>query len=128
MTTARNVWIKDGLAKRGYKQRDLARNWQVSEGSITRFISGEENQNLAMSKAVTLARMLGISLDDLAKGLGLEGKAVAPVISPGEMPSIPPGTLNMEIVGNGKIRVTMSQDLPADIAAQVMTLLASQKT
>lgn len=127
MTAARNAWVKDGLAKRGYKQRDLARNWKVSEGSITRFISGEENQDLVTSKAVTLARMLGISLDELAKGLGLEGKAVEPAIASAEGVSISPGTLNMEIVGGGKIRVTMSQDLPADVAAQVMTLLALQK-
>lgn len=125
---ARNAWIRDGLQKRGYKQRDLARNWQVSEGSITRFISGEENQKLALPKAVVLARMLGITVDELAKGLGLEGKIVEPVISPGELPGIAPGTLNMNVVGDGRIRVTMCQDLPADVAAQIMTLLASQKT
>lgn len=126
-STPRNFWIKDALTKRGYKQRDLARNWKVAEGSITRFISGEENQDLVMSKALTLSRMLGVSLEDLAKGLGLEGRIVEPVVPAAEAPSIPPGTLNMSIVGDGKIRMTLCQDLPADVAAQIMTLAASQK-
>lgn len=128
MSSPRNTWIKDALAKRGYKQRDLARNWSVAEGSISRFISGEENQNPVLSKALVLARMLGISLDDLAKGLGLDGKFVEPEVPAGEAPAIMPGTMNMEMIGNGKIRITMCQDLPADAAAQVMTLLAASKS
>jgi transcriptional regulator with XRE-family HTH domain len=127
MNTARNTWIKEALAKRGYKQRDLARNWSVAEGSVTRFISGEENQNPVLSKALTLAKMLGISLDDLAKGLGVDGKIVEPVIPAAENVALAPGTLNMEIIGGGKIRITMCQDLPADVATQVMTSLATSK-
>lgn len=121
----KNYWIRDALKKRGYKQRDLARNWSVAEGSVTRFISGEENQNLALTKALTLAKMLGITTDELAKGLGLDGKTVEPPIASLEPTPLPPGTLAMEIIGEGKIRVTMCQDLPANIAAQLMTTLAS---
>ena len=128
MSNARNGWIKDALQKRGYKQRDLARNWSVAEGSVSRFISGEENQNLVLSKAVTLSKMLGISVDDLAKGLGMDGKVTQPEIPPGETPTLPPGSLTMEMIGGGKIRLTMCQDLPADAAAQVMTLLAATKS
>lgn len=127
MPGIKNSWIKDALAKRGYKQRDLARNWSVAEGSISRFISGEENQNLVLSKALTLSRMLGITVDDLAKGLGLDGKIVEPAVPEGEAPKLAPGTLNMEMIGSGKIRLTLCQDLPADVAAQVMTLLATSK-
>lgn len=127
MNKARNGWIKDALAKRGYKQRDLARNWSVAEGSVTRFISGEENQNPVLSKALTLAKMLGISLDDLAKGLGVDGQAVEPAIPDGEAISLPPGTLKMDIIGGGKIRVTLCQDLQADVATQIMTALATSK-
>lgn len=127
MNTARHNWIKDALTKRGYKQRDLARNWSVAEGSVTRFISGEENQNPVLSKALTLAKMLGISLDDLAKGLGVDGKIVEPAIPASDGIALAPGTLNMEIIGGGKIRITMCQDLPADVATQVMTSLATSK-
>jgi transcriptional regulator with XRE-family HTH domain len=127
MAEARNAWIKEALQKRGYKQRDLARNWSVAEGSVTRFISGEENQNLALSKALTLARMLGITIDDLAKGLGMDGKFIEPAIPAAEAASLPPGTLKMDIIGGGKIRLTMCQDLPADVATQVMTTLATSK-
>lgn len=128
MSNPRNAWIKEALSKRGYKQRDLARNWSVAEGSITRFISGEENQNLVLTKALTLSRMLGITVDDLAKGLGLDGKVVEPEVPVADAQSLAPGTLNMEIIGSGKIRITMCQDLPADAAAQVMTLLAASKS
>lgn len=128
MSSPRNAWIKDALSKRGYKQRDLARNWSVAEGSISRFISGEENQNLVLTKALTLSRMLGITIDDLAKGLGLDGKVIEPEIPASEAPAVQPGTLNMEMIGNGKIRITLCQDVPADAAAQVMTLLAASKS
>ena len=124
---ARNAWIKEALTKRGYKQRDLARNWAVAEGSVTRFISGEENQNLALTKALTLSRMLGITIDDLAKGLGLDGKVVEPEVPVQAPPTFSPGTFNTEIIGGGKIRVTFCQDLPSELAAQVMTTLAAAK-
>lgn len=124
----KNAWIRDALQKRGYKQRDLARNWSVAEGSVTRFISGEENQNLALSKALTLAKMLGVTVDELAKGLGMDGKIVEPEVSAAEAPTLSPGTLDMKILGEGKIRLTMCQDLPANVAAQVMTTLAAKTT
>jgi transcriptional regulator with XRE-family HTH domain len=127
MSNARNAWIKAALAKRGYKQRDLARNWSVAEGSVTRFISGEENQNLAMTKAITLSRMLGISLDDLAQGLGLDGKAVEPEIPAQAEASLAPGTFKTEIIGGGRVRVTFCQDLAPEVAAQIMTAIASAK-
>ena len=127
MSGAKNNWIKEALAKRGYKQRDLARNWSVAEGSVTRFISGEENQNPVLSKALILAKMLGISLDELAKGLGTDGTIVEPAIPNSENITLAPGTLNMEIIGGGKIRITMCQDLPADVATKVITSLATSK-
>lgn len=128
MSNAKNVWIKEALAKRGYKQRDLARNWSVAEGSVTRFISGEENQNLALTKALTLSKMLGITIDDLAKGLGLDGRIIEPEVSALTAPtSLSPGSMNVEMIGGGKIRITMCQDLPADAAAHVMTALAVAK-
>lgn len=124
----KNKWIKEALAKRGHKQRDLARNWAVAEGSVTRFISGEENQNLALSKAITLSRMLGITIDDLAKGLGLDGKFIEPAVeATTSAKSLSPGAMNVEVVGGGKIRVTMCQDLSPEAVAQVLAAVSQDK-
>jgi transcriptional regulator with XRE-family HTH domain len=121
--TLKHSWLKDALQKRGYRQRDLARAWAVAEASVSRFISGEENQNLTLSKAVALSRMLGIALDDLAKALGFEGPVVEPSI-PQAANSIPVGTLSMDIVEQGKLRLTLCQDLPASAAAEIIQLLS----
>lgn len=123
----KNAWIRDGLQKRKYRQKDLARAWAVAEGSVSRFISGEESQNLPLDKAVALAGMLDISLDDLAKGLGFVGRQVIPSISPGAVPegAVGVGTVKMELVGDGKVRLTICQDVTPDAAVKVVSLVAA---
>jgi Cro/C1-type HTH DNA-binding domain len=122
----KNLWIREALDKRRYRQKDLARAWSVAEGSITRFISGEENQNLTLDKAVVLANMLDISVDDLAKGLGWSGPRVEPSVppAPGGEGSVSPGTMKMELVGGGKVRLTACQDVEPNAALEVVRLLA----
>src|SRR5690606_24163522 len=96
MPKAKNEWIREGLQRRGYRQKDLAVAWSSQQASVSRFIAGEEMQDLPLSKAVQLARMLGITLEELAKGLGVgSGVPVEPTIEPVERPSMPLGTMNM---------------------------------
>jgi hypothetical protein len=121
----KNAWIREGLTKRRYRQKDLARTWAVAEGSVSRFISGEESQNLPLDKAVALAGMLDITLDELAKGLGFVGRAVTPSIAPaaGGGEPVSPGTVKMELVGEGKVRLSLCQDVLPDIAIKVVQLI-----
>lgn len=116
-------WVRDALRLRGYSQKDLARAWATSEPSISRFISGEEQQDPSLSRALSLARMLGISIEELAKGLGVNGKVIEPTVNP-TLPGLPPvGTFSMSMIEPGKVRVVMVQDLPPAVAGQVVTVL-----
>lgn len=118
----RNAWVRDALKDRGYTQRDLARAWGVTEASISRFISGEEAVDPPLSRSLALAAMLGIAIDDLAKGLGLAGKAIVPSVRvDAGMP--PPGTFRMDMLEPGRVRVIMVQDVTPAIASQLVSVL-----
>lgn len=115
-------WIRDALKARGYAQKDLARAWGVSQGSVTRFIQGEENQNPPADRIVTLASMLGITCDDLLKGLGFKGRTVIPsMVTETAMP--PVGTFSMTFVGGDTVRVVMVQDVPSAVGSEIVKVL-----
>lgn len=117
-------WIRDALAKRKYRAKDLARAWSISESSTSRFLSGEELQDLPISRAVTLAGMLGITLDELAKGMGLKGAVVIPTPTLQDI-ELPLNTYNMNMLGGGMVRLTFCQDLPAEKVAKITAILAA---
>jgi plasmid maintenance system antidote protein VapI len=118
----KNHWVREGLTAKGYTQRDLARAWGVAEPSVSRFISGEEGADPPLSRAVTLAVMLGISLEDLARGLGLRGKRIEPVVT--QEAGVPPvGTFRMDVLGEGRVRVVLVQDVAPDVASQLISVL-----
>jgi plasmid maintenance system antidote protein VapI len=126
MSTARksdrNGWVREGLAAKGYSQRDLARAWGVAEPSVSRFISGEEGADPPLSRAVTLAVMLGITLEDVARGLGLRGKRIEPAVSRDvDTPSV--GTFRMDVLEEGRVRVVLCQDVAPDVASQLISVL-----
>lgn len=118
----KNAWVRDGLRDRGYTQRDLASAWGVTEASISRFISGQEAADPPLSRSMTLARMLGISVDDLAKGLGLVGKQIEPTVR--TEAGLPPlGTFRMDTLEPGRIRVVIVQDVAPPVASQLVLVL-----
>ena len=119
---SKTEWIKDALVARGYAQRDLAKTWGVSEASVSRFLSGTENQDLPFSRAADLAQMLDITLDDLAVRLGIRRSKVAP--PPIVASSAPPiGTTNLAVAEGGRLRVLLHLDLPATLAGELVSLL-----
>lgn len=117
----KNKWVRDALKLRGYSQRDLARAWGIADPSVSRFISGEENADLPLSRAVTLASMLGITLDDLARGLGMKGRRVEPSVPVDAVPAF--GTFSMTLQEAGIVRVTMCQDVPSAVASELVAVL-----
>lgn len=119
----RNAWIRDGLHAKGYTQRDLARAWGVAEPSVSRFISGEEGADPPLSRAVTLAVMLSISLEDLARGIGLRGKRIEPAVLQ-EAATPPVGTFRMDVLGEGRVRVVFVQDVDPEVAQQLISVLS----
>lgn len=119
---AKTEWIKDALVARGYAQRDLAKAWGVSEASVSRFLSGTENQDLPFSRAVDLGQMLDVSMDELALRLGLRrGKVPPPPIVASSAPPI--GTTNLAMAEGGRLRVLLHLDLPATLAGELVALL-----
>ncbi|CAB4124777.1 HTH_XRE domain containing protein [uncultured Caudovirales phage] len=120
-------WIRDGLAQRNYIAKDLAKAFEISESSISRWLNGQESTDLPLSRAVTLAQMLGITLDEVAKGLGVMGKRVAPPITAAESTRAPrpqPNSMNLVMIEGGNVRLSLVQDTTPMKAMEVMKVLA----
>ena len=122
---AKNDWIKDGLQRRGYRQKDLAVAWSSQQSSVSRFLGGEELQDLQLSKAVSLARMLGITVDDLAKGLGLNGVMVEPHVEGMEVPTMPLGSMSMSSPRPGVTRLEMRKDFSIQAAQEIVRVMST---
>lgn len=121
-----NAWVRDALKQHGYSQRDLARAWGIADPSVSRFISGEEGVDPPLSRAVTLASMIGITLDDLAKGLGLKGRRVEPSVQvENAAPAV--GTFSMTVQEPGVVRVLMCQDVSSETASELVAILGGRK-
>lgn len=120
----KNEWIKDGLTRRGYRQKDLAVAWSSQQASVSRFLSGEELQDPPMSKAVSLCRMLGITLEELAKGLGHSGVIVEPSVESVQV-SIPLGTFNMSSPYPGVARLEMRKDFSSGAAQEIVKIMSN---
>ena len=119
-------WIKTSLKDRGYTQKDVARLWGVAEPTVSKFLQGTESADPYLSRAVALAQMLGISTDELAKGIGLRGPLTIPA---GQQvaPSQPPlGTISMQ-PQEGRMRIVLHIDVPVAVAAQIVSLLGDEK-
>lgn len=118
---AKYEWIRDGLLKRGYNQRDLAVAWGSQQASVSRFIRGEELQDLPISKAVKLASMLDLTLDDLAKGMGWRGPTVEPPVQSVEPAGMHEGEIRLDDVGiAGKMRLNMCKTLPITVITEIL--------
>lgn len=123
-------WIKDGLAARNYLAKDLAKLWELSESSVSRFLNGQEQPDLPLSRAVILCQMLGITLDELAKGLGVMGKRVVPAVEMTERtgaeraPKAPANSVQLTMLETDKVRITLSQDTTPQKAMEVIKILA----
>jgi hypothetical protein len=122
---AKNEWIREGLMRRGYRQKDLAVAWSSQQASVSRFFGGEELQDLPLSKAAALARMLGISMEELAKGLGLSGPIVEPAIENLQAPPLPLGTVNMSNPRPGVTRIELHKDFSVGAAMELVKVMSN---
>jgi hypothetical protein len=125
MTKAKNEWVREGLQRRGYRQKDVAVAWASQQATVSRFIAGEELQDLQLSKALSLSKMLGITVEELAKGLGLSGVAIEPTIPGGEPQSIPLGTMNMSSPRPGVTRLEMRKDFSVKAAQDIIGIMST---
>ena len=121
----KHEWIRSGLQRRGYRQKDLAVAWSSQQASVSRFLGGEELQDLPLSKALALARMLGFTVDELAKGLGISGVTVEPQIEGTETPSMPLGSMNMSSPRAGVTRLEMRKDFSVPAAQEIIRIMST---
>jgi hypothetical protein len=121
----KHEWVKDGLMRRGYRQKDVAVAWGSQQASVSRFLGGEELQDLPLSKAVPLAQMLGISIDELAKGLGFRGPPVEPSIEATTVSATPLGTLNISTPAPGISRIEFRKDLSIGAAQELIRIISN---
>lgn len=124
----KNDWVRDGLSRRGYRQKDLAVAWSSQNSSVSRFFKGMELQDPPLSKAVSLARMLGITVDALAKGLGQNGVIIEPHIEGVVASAMPLGHLNITQPERGVVRIEMRKDFDPDTAQKLLgTIMSSAR-
>jgi hypothetical protein len=121
----KHEWVKEGLSRRGYRQKDVAVAWGSQQASVSRFLGGEEMQDLTLSKAVPLAQMLGISVDELAKGLGFRGPPVEPTVDYTVSTSAPLGTLNISTPAPGISRIELRKDLSVGAAQELLRIVSN---
>jgi hypothetical protein len=121
---ASNVWVKDALERAGHRQRDLATAWGISEGAVSRWIHGMESQDLPMSRGRSLARMLGMTLDELADRLGF-GETPLPEPIPMPAGSPPLGSWTVGGAGAGRMTIMLHLDLPEKVGKQIVRLITA---
>jgi hypothetical protein len=119
-------WVRDALQARGKTQRELAQAWAISEGAVSRWMAGTESKDMPLSRAVSLSRMLGMDLEELAKRLGFLGPqsaTPAEILPPSRADGIPLGTVLPVPIGSGRMRVLIHLDVPAEVAGDLVKLL-----
>jgi len=62
--TEYHAWLRRLLASKGLKATDIAQTWKVDDALVSRFIKTGEG-NLTLDRARTLAKLLGLSLEQL---------------------------------------------------------------
>jgi DNA-binding Xre family transcriptional regulator len=60
----RHAWIRDMLADRGLRAKDVATAWGVTDAVVSRFIKTGEPE-LTFDRATALCRMFGCTMDGL---------------------------------------------------------------
>lgn len=119
-------WIKIALDAQGYRQRDLAEAWGVSEASVTRFLQGTENPDPSFSKCIKLAEMCGMTLDELAARMGLKGKVPPPLQAPATTDMLRLGDIRQTPIPGGMLRTLIYMDLPVTVAANIIRVIGGE--
>lgn len=69
--------------------------------------------------------MLGISMEELAKGLGVNGPIVEPSVEGLQAPSMPLGTFNLSSPRPGVTRIEMRKDFSVDAAQEIVRVMST---
>lgn len=120
-------WARALMAAEGVSQKDVARAWEVSESSVSRWLDGLQTNDISLRRAVVFSHLVRRPLEEIAVRLGhdvwsSEGvPRVQPLTSPGK-PPVP--TTSLEPAGReGWFFLLLHLELrAADVAAIIATL------
>ena len=95
-------WARELMTAAGVSQKDVARSWEVSESSVSRWLDGLQSTDLSLHRAVIFSHLVRRSLEEIAARLGHDVwrsdgvPRVQPLTSPGKPPvpttSLEPGS------------------------------------
>jgi len=127
-------WARELMAAEGVSQKDIARSWEVSESSVSRWLDGLQTSDISLHRAVVFSRLVRRSLEEIAARMGhqvwtSEGvPRVQPLTSPSKPPvpttSLEPGSregmffllLHLELTAANVAAIinTLGKEMPAD--------------
>ena len=127
------AWAHELMTIEGVSQKDVARSWEVSESSVSRWLDGLQTSDISLQRAVIFSRLVRRPLEEIAARLGHDVwtsdgvPRVQPLTSPGKPPvpttSLEPGSRE------GMFFLLLHLELPAaDVAAIIATLGARAPT
>lgn len=123
MAQANFEWIRRKLQAKGYTQVQLAKAWDADAGFVSRFFSEARSDLITLQRAITLTRMIDMSLEDFAKALGLYGGSVlAPASPPNALPE--QGTFSVTPI-NGALHIAANLVVNPSDAGDLLNVLAN---
>lgn len=81
------LWARELMAAEGVSQKDIARTWEVSESSVSRWLDGLQTSDISLHRAVLFSRLVRRPLEEIASRMGHD------VWSPDGVPRVQPMTL-----------------------------------
>jgi hypothetical protein len=120
-------WAREMMDSIGVSQKDIARAWEVSESSVSRWLDGLQASDITLARAVTFSRLVQRSLEEIAGRLGnkvwrADGSEPTQALHPVAGPPIPTTSLRP---GDrpGRFYLLLHLDLTAkNVAAIIATL------
>lgn len=127
------AWARELMALEGVTQKDVARKWEVSESSVSRWLDGLQSSDISAARAAAFSILVKRSIEEIMTRLGHDVwtsggvPRVQPLTSAGTPPvpttSLKPGSRE------GWFFLLLHLELPASsVAAIINTLGAPEDT
>jgi predicted XRE-type DNA-binding protein len=117
-------WARVLMEHAGVSQRDVARAWEVSESSVSRWLDGLQASDISAGRVVTFARLVRKPVEEILARLGYkvwreDGSEAAKPLHPVSGPSV--GTTNLRSADRpGWFYLLLHLELPAREAARII--------
>lgn len=89
-------WAREILARAGASQKELAREWGMSEANTSRWLDGKLSRDLSMMRAAAFCRLTGTPIEEMFHQMGLVTTADGARIAPPKPGTPPLGTVDIQ--------------------------------